>query len=203
MSDFRQVFGDDFLLWLIAAGGILAWAIWKKCTPFFTKQSYEEPILASELLTSTGLAGLHKGTITGYSYNLMSTSSGDAMVMVSLPKSIGVHLVGFSNANKLSDVPLKARARLESFNLEGDFPEYFEMYCRTQDQSVLREVFDPKMMAYFADFCQSYNLEIFKDIIYFSYAGEVQDDDDTTMIEDVERFLAENQRLFSSLGREL
>ena len=77
--------------------------------------------------------------------------------------------------------------------MEGDFPDYFKLYCSQGNQIELREVLDPATMAFLVDFCTREDWELFEDIIYFSQnnvskkAGETQDH--TTVVEDAQLFI--------------
>jgi Zn-finger nucleic acid-binding protein len=82
---------------------------------------------------------------------------------------------------------------MEPVILEGDFNNYFDLFCERGMQQEARYALDPKAMAFVLDFCQSENWEIVSNQLYLVVAsGMGQDPNDTTNLqEDIPRFVAE------------
>lgn len=148
------------------------------------------PALASaEMLANASLTSMAEGTIAGYKYNLLY-NDGRLMVLVDLGYKTGVHIVATGDRSKIDKGIFVRNKWLKPLELEGDFPEYFRMYCSPGKEMELLTIFEPKTMAYFVDFCRSHNFEIYEDSLYISQSDNAADNTDTTtMIQDAEDFL--------------
>ena len=156
-------------------------------------------ILASDgLLNSGRLSTLHTGQLAGFVFSFLVTSSGRVIAFVSLRHNTNLHVIAIGDKSKLRR-RLWSR-RLTRLKLEGDFPDYFRMYCSKGHEQELLQLFDPADMAYFVDFCRAHDFELYKDMVYISRAqGAKQSGDSTTMVHDVENFLTKNQRLLNRI----
>ncbi len=157
----------------------------------------------------TGLTKVSEGTLGGYPYKMMIAASsggkntspilvneaklgGSVILALTLPFVNTVHLACLGIPGSI-DVLAEARGvGLQPAVLEGDFPDYFRMYCGTDQQIDLRTVIDPADMAFLVDYCKRENWEILGDTIYFSQNRNAPDDDpdidNTTMVKDAEDF---------------
>jgi len=162
----------------------------------------DEPLVAgADMLDSSGLMSVFKGTSSGFEYNLMANSAGTVTVFVNLIKSTNLHLVAIGDKSKLASPIEKRIGRfIEPVELEGDFPDYFKMYCTPSRQIELRELFDPVEMQDFVSLCREYDFEIFYDAMYISQVeGSLDKDDQTTLIADVDSFIKKNSELIKKL----
>lgn len=187
----------------------LAWRLvkflWRKLVNFvdITSLGYheDEPLISSaDMLTSAGLQSMAAGTIGEYGYNLLTNSSGKVMMLVTLDRNTGMHLVAVGGKSGLDRKFAFSRKWLEPVELEGNFPDDFRMYCTRGRQMETRQVFGPETMAKFQDFCRAYNFELFHDTVYISVAQGAHDaGDSTTMVTDITDFVTHNRRVFDRL----
>jgi hypothetical protein len=169
-----------------------------------TTNAYDSPIISStNLLEDTNLVSLERSTMSGYQYNLLTNESARTMLLVTLHHNTGLHLVAVGDRSK-AGLPITQRISnkfLEPVDLEGDFPDYFKLYCSPDKQIELRELLDPTAMALLVDFCQAYDLEIFNDTLYISQAANAKDENDKTdLVSDTETFLQKYGHVLDSLA---
>jgi hypothetical protein len=119
--------------------------------------------------------------------------SGKIIMYVDLPAASQVHFAGFS----LQDEGIRTLLNntgignfMTSVSLEGDFPDYFKLYCSIGRQVVLRQVLDPTRMEYLVDFCRSLNSELFENTLYFSESNITANSDtnSTSLVQAAEEF---------------
>jgi hypothetical protein len=169
-----------------------------------TTNAQDSSIISSaNLLEDTALVSLDKSTMSGYQYNLLSNKSNRVMLLITLHHNTNLHLVAVGDK---SDAGLSLTQKiknkfLEPVKLEGDFPDYFKLYCSTDKQIELRELLDPTAMALLVDFCQAYDLEIFNDTLYISQAANAKDkNDQTDLVTDTETFVQKYGHVLDGLG---
>jgi hypothetical protein len=166
-------------------------------------RSEDGPLLSSsDMVLTSGLTSLNQGTIAGFKYNILTNDSGKVMILVELGHNTALHLLAFGDKSGLDGLVTGAISRrwLTPVELEGDFPEYFRLYCSPEKQIELRQVFAPDTMAQFADFCRAYNFEIFHESLYISQAAKATDiNDSTTMVTDISEFLTQNAAMLQHL----
>lgn len=152
----------------------------------------DEPILESgDLLAVGGLQSVYKGPIAGFQANILTNKLGRVMTYVTLPRDTGLHLVLIGDKSAMADrLAQFPRQFLEPVQLEGDFPDYFRMYCSPEKQIEIREIFEPVTMQLFVDFCRDNDLEIFHETLYMSQAQNAsRTGDDQTLTADLTEFL--------------
>ncbi len=190
---------------VLVYGSVAIWGIYMaiKYGTWARRKTDDGPIVASAgMLTSGSLTSLHKGVIEGYVYNLIVGSNAKIFVYVQLRANTKIHIVALGDKSGLKNVELKSQLgdNLTKVDLEGNFPDYFEMYCSPIAEIELLQLFDPEDMAYFVDFCRAYDFELYKDTIYISQAANAHDEkDNTTLISDIEAVLKNNKKLFDKL----
>ncbi len=165
-----------------------------KVTPTIIANRYDDPVISSRQLNASSQS-MAKGSIAKYPYNLLTNSAGDVMLLVTLPRNTNLHIVAVGENSLLLKLLAERVSNnlLEPAELEGDFPDYFKVYCTPGKQVELRQVLEPVNMQQFVDFCKGYNFEIFKDVLYVSQAGKTADHaDDTTLVSDTEEFIRRN-----------
>jgi hypothetical protein len=169
-----------------------------------TTNAQDSSIISSaNLLEDTELVSLDKSTMSGFQYNLLSNKSNRVMLLITLHHNTNLHLVAVGDK---SDAGLSLTQRiknkfLEPVELEGDFPNYFKLYCSPDKQIEIRELLDPTAMVLLVDFCQAYDLEIFNGTLYISQAANAKDKNDRTdLVTDTETFLQKYGHILDGLG---
>jgi hypothetical protein len=150
------------------------------------------PVMASDDMLGSvgGLQSMARGTVVGFSYNLLTNNSGRVMFLVELGHNSWSHILAYGDKSGLRTMFTTPGKWLEPAALEGNFPDYFRMLCNPEAQAALRVLFTPDIMALFVDFCRSYDLELFHDTLYITKAKDAIDtDDQTTLVTDVTTFL--------------
>lgn len=202
---------------LICTGGII---LIRKFRP----RKSEDNMLDSSLLYAlhvpgSGLTKISDGKLGAYNYSIMLSASSDAehsspvlsggaikpgatILALTLPFRSSVHLAGLGMPQNNTVDSLARKAGLQPVVLEGDFPDYFRLYCGTNEQIDLLTVIDPSDMAFLVDYCQKENWEVIGNTIYFSQHGHSADNNpeikDTTLVEDALIFC---QRIVPTLKR--
>jgi hypothetical protein len=78
---------------------------------------------------------------------------------------------------------------LRPAELEGDFSQYFRLYVDESDQTNLRQVLDPAIMAYLIDYCKEYDWELTGRQLIILQPDKIQTNSDGTgLIEDATIF---------------
>jgi hypothetical protein len=189
---------------VIVAVALVLVVSWSKFWKNIRRSKTSGPILSSnELLGTGGLQGVHKGTMQGYNYVVLTNSSNSVMVSVDLGFNTGVHILACGKKAKPGSENMMSQSKqtLEPMHLEGDFSKYFRMYCTPGKERELLRVFAPDTMAHFADFCQAYNFEIYRESLFVSRAHGYDDrKDSTSLMTDLDHFLKENGRTLSRLN---
>lgn len=142
-------------------------------------------ISSSEMLEEGGLASINKGTIEGYDYNIMTNESGRVMILINLHGNTRMHVVAIGENSSL-DLPLTQKIEsnlLQKTELEGDFPDYFKLYCTPGKEVELRQIFAPDSMQVLVDLCQSFDIEIYDETLYMSVANSSQEQESATLSE--------------------
>lgn len=168
----------------------------------FTNRPTDSPILASNGLLEGELIPATSGTIHGFDYRIILNGEGRMMYMLDLGYNSNLHIVAYGDKSKL-DFMIKNSLEdkwLTSVILEGDFPDYFHLYCTPSRHIELLQMFSPDTMANFIDFCRAYDFEIAYETLYISQVGNANDEDDTTgMLDDATKFVEENSYLLHHL----
>ncbi len=165
-----------------------------KVTPIIVANHYDDPVISSQQLNDSSQS-MAKGKIAGHSYNLLTNSAGNVMLLIALPRNTNLHIVAVGENSLLLKLLAEKVSNnlLEPAELEGDFPKYFQVFCTPGRQVELRQVLEPANMQRLVDFCKGYNLEIFKETLYISQVGKTADElDSTTLVADAETFIRRN-----------
>lgn len=135
---------------------------------------------------------LAEGTVAGMHYVALKATSSKAMIYrVELPFASKLHLLGVPLHSDVKQINPTGRGSIfEVVNLEGDYGNYFRLYCQLGQQVKARYALDPKAMAFTVDFCQSHSWEIVGSELYFVQTGRRQPGDSTNMHDDIEAFVA-------------
>jgi hypothetical protein len=116
---------------------------------------------------------------------------GQMIMKIDLPVKSSVHISGFSlNDNKFK--MLLGNTNLESsltqVKLEGNFPEYFRLYCSNGKEVELLELLDPTNMQFLVDFCESFNFELIDTTLYFTKSNASNKSDNGILTKSAEDF---------------
>ena len=122
------------------------------------------------------------------------SNAGKVILALTLPVKSPVHItcIGINDDKTRAIFSGQiAGCNLEDVGLEGNFPDYFNLYCDSNHQVEVREVLDPTAMAFFIDFCQHEDWELFEDTLYFAgnNINSAKNHDGSTMVEDAENFV--------------
>jgi Transcription factor zinc-finger len=141
---------------------------------------------------------LIEGTVDGMHYAAILATNhalpkGTALLYrVELPYSSRIHLIGVPKKSVATQLDPTGSGFMERVQLEGDFNNYFSLFCEKGMQTEARYVLDPKAMAFVVDFCQAHNWEIVRNELYFLQAtGAENENDKTGMFADIEGFVRE------------
>lgn len=145
---------------------------------------------------------VQQGRLGGMHYSVIATiplrdqgrpaPSSALIIRVELPFRSKVHMLGIpvgKHADQLA--PTKGRSAMEEVHLEGDYYNYFSLYCGKGMQTEVRYVLDPAGMAFTVDFCRSHSWEIIMDELYFLQSGQNLPDDPSSLWDDVVQFVQE------------
>ena len=123
------------------------------------------------------------------------SSTSNMIFLLDLPTPSLVHIAGIgikTMTNKERLLKSTVDNALERVNLEGDFPDYFWLFCSHGYDIELRQVLDPATMQFLVDFCQKLDWELVGSSLYFISNGSNQKSDsgqsNTVMVEDAQNF---------------
>ncbi len=116
--------------------------------------------------------------------DLFSENATYGVFAVYLPFKTKAHIVGIPKGGSNVWIVSQGSA-MEPVTLEGDYPDYFELYADIGQQADSRYVLDPKAMVFTIDFCKSTNWEIANSTLYF------YSQDDLPSFEIVDKFVEE------------
>lgn len=146
---------------------------------FMTKTS----LLFAFLTKGNMLIRADHGTVNGMYYDMFVTlgagplfgepiaPGGSVIYRLELPFNTQGHLIGISNkkhVTKSASIEFVKQNALVEVELEGDFPNYFKLFCPEGQLTHARYIFDPAAMQFVVDFCANHNWEIVYDELYFT-----------------------------------
>ncbi len=117
---------------------------------------------------------------------------GQAILSVDLPVKSRVHFAGFNLQDPMLTGLLGNTSldnQLTRVQLEGDFPDYFRLYCDKGKEVELRQVLDPIRMEFLVDFCQKFNWELIESSLYFVQSDTSKGAGGEVMIRAAEEFV--------------
>ena len=110
-------------------------------------------------------AGLPYTYLLG-STNLFSNDTSIGVFAVYLPFQTKAHLVGLPRGG--DKIKLRSfKSAMEPVELEGDYPQYFQLFADSGQQADSRYVLDPKAMVFTIDFCKDTYWEVANSTLYF------------------------------------
>ncbi len=149
------------------------------------------PVLLAYYTENTSLIPLKTGEIDGLTYTAIATSSLNTLIIrVDLDFSSRVHLLGIPKNPGVDQLdPDSAGSIMERVELEGDYDNYFQLYCENHQQTQVRYILDTAAMAFTIDFCRSHNWEILDNVLYFVQSSPNVAPDNTDMLNDLVPFI--------------
>jgi uncharacterized protein YbaR (Trm112 family) len=120
--------------------------------------------------------------ITPVAKRRLSDGSGH-LVMMSIKHSVSIDIIylSFTTQMRLLAIPTETgvqinpsigKSLMEPVVLEGDFPNYFNLYSNNKQGFLARYVLDPKAMAFVVDFCNKHSWELINnELIFVSTVG--------------------------------
>lgn len=164
--------------------------------------SQDGAIIFSSAIRQSRIAFGSSMQVAGFDYSVLGSDDNRLILLISLKQPTILHIVGIGRKSKQQRGLRKIRLNrlLSPVTLEGNFSDQIALYCNKGQELELLQIFDPADMAYFADFCQAYDFEIYEQTLYISQAGDARDDKDQTgVITDAKVFLERNSQLLEHL----
>lgn len=136
---------------------------------------------------------LSKGTVKERRYSFFAVHSIDnafTILQIHLKMPSPIHLLCVNKNSRIVDGSwqnIVTQEHLEPMVLEGDFPSYFRTYTSNHTQLDARELFEPKAMAYFVDYCQNFDFEIFGNSLIVAIHSSQTSQDTTLAFDDAQK----------------
>jgi hypothetical protein len=142
---------DSLLLLLLTTHGVSHVKIADKTINGIHYTVYED------IKTSKDRLGVETSMQLGYSY------------IFELSTSINTHFIGLNKSNKILNIDGRIatnKYEVERVILEGNFDQYFTVYCAAGKQVTARYILSPDNMQIFVDYFKSYSWEILGSKLY-------------------------------------
>ncbi|MGZ6005056.1 MAG: zf-TFIIB domain-containing protein [Candidatus Saccharimonadales bacterium] len=128
-------------------------------------------------LAKTTAKGLKYSVYLTLPYNLENSivTEDAAIVVLDLPFNTQTHLIGLSKQHGIDRVKFDSFVQangMEKVELEGDFPDFFDIFVAKGQQFQARVVLDPDSMQFVADFCKSHFWEINSSELYLAASSQ-------------------------------
>lgn len=150
------------------------------------------------------LFNVKHGKLNGMRYSFLLTGPSDSpyarsndfvdesavIYTLELPFNTQTHLLGLSKEFKVDRVQFEAFLQangMKKVTLEGDFPDYFDIYATEGQDFEVRYVLDPEAMGFVVDYCHSHFWEINNAELYFVSTRATQDS--TAILEESQKFM--------------
>jgi len=98
-----------------------------------------------------------------------------------LPFNTQTHLLGLSKEYKLDRLKFESFLHangMQKITLEGDFPDYFDLYASANQDLQVRMVLDPSAMEFVEDYCHDHFWEIHDSELYFAITSSDKENED-------------------------
>ncbi|MDB5182805.1 MAG: hypothetical protein JWO47_589 [Candidatus Saccharibacteria bacterium] len=152
---------------------------------------YEDPGKRKTTVIADGTVGqTHYRILEGTSINTEYPEPVNYMYTFDLGFNSEAHLIGFDKAHELNSMDGRAvmlQYNMETVSLEGDFDNYFKMFCEEGQQVRARYIFSPDNMEIFIDFLNKYTWEIIGNRMYVT--GKLLYSTETGIIKDTNDFI--------------
>ena len=197
MIHFNTSSDYDALIIILTLVIIVGYIVFKKVQPLISSVflSGSDSIEASAIWVAATqnkeVVRLARGKVDDFPFVYYATVSGliggRPIIEITLPVTSPVHIMclgsGVTNVNAQWQKLLTSNL-LEPVMLEGDFYKNFTVYTSKNTQIEIREFFDPSTMAYFADFCQNFDFEVYGNSVFIAVHSKTDVGDTTTVPDD-------------------
>lgn len=187
----------DLFIFALRALGIL-----KK--PVFDTLFGNSMLLSTEEMGSNMIIPVDSGYAAGYSYATVLDNKYNTKIIVQLKGRTDLHILMSGRLSEyVADKTVETNGyKLRSIELEGDFPNDFTVFTKEGMELELLQLLDPATMAYLADYCLSYDIEVKGSSICVARAANAIDESDKTdMMTDLRHLLSKNKLFFDRLGK--
>lgn len=149
-------------------------------------------VLLTQYTDGTQLLPVGTGEVSGRPYSAITTTDLKMLLIrVELEFTSQLHLLGVPKNTKATQIdPATTKGVMEPVKLEGDYNNYFDLYCEAGQQIQSRYILDPKAMLFTVDFCRSHNWEIIDNVLLFLQTSSNNPNDPTDMFDDIEGFIS-------------
>ena len=195
---------DDFrsVITVIAVLGVVAAVIYGSYRrKNFSVNLSNTPVLLSHYTAGGTLVPVKEGKFGDMNFSAfvmvnpeIIAQGGEAGLVfrIELPFQTSVHLMGIPTKGHETQInPTQMGSLMERIDLEGEYSQYFSLFCEKGMQTEGRYVLDPKAMLFTLDFCQSQSWEIVANELYFVQTGPNQANDPTLLTDDILKFVEE------------
>jgi Zn ribbon nucleic-acid-binding protein len=169
-----------------------------KSTPQLADSEYDSAIISfysaghdMANATRSKLNGMHYSTYVTVPNNVDAfVDELAAICALDLPFNTGSHLVGLSKEHKIDRVQFEtflAANGMVKVVLEGDFPDYFDIYAPPGQDTEVRQVLNPEAMGFVVDFCRTHFWEINSSELYI--VATDNDQGNESIIAESQRFV--------------
>jgi len=124
--------------------------------------------------------------------NATFTDTLAAIVALDLPFNTQAHLIGLSRQHHIDRLQFESfllANGMQKIELEGNFPDYFDLYAPPGQEIAVREVLTPESMAFVVDYCSSHFWEINSAELYI--VATENDQDNQNIIAASQQFMEE------------
>ncbi len=187
LDSLQTIFNIAILAAVVGGGGFVAYRRRHRGTT-----SPNTSVLLAYYTEGAELVPIGTGEIAGMPYAAI-TALNQPMILfrVDLDFTSRVHLLGVPKNTDVAQLDPGGRgSTMERVELEGDYSNYFGLFCEKGQQEQARYVLDPKAMVFTIDFCRSHNWEIIDNQLYFLQAASDHPADPTPMMDDIAKFVA-------------
>ena len=157
-------------------------------------------ILLGYFTEGAELRHLAEGSLGDMHYMVIMPTSGAARVpfdngallyRVELPFRTKVHLLSIPKKTGATQLNPGHSGLMEPVVLEGNFDDYFSLFCEKGMQTDARYVLDPEAMDFLVKFGQAFSWELVANELYFGVEAGVYDPNDhTDMFKDIAAFVS-------------
>lgn len=190
---------EEFIFYALVVG-FVGGAIYRRWQ--FVQSRAKRAFLVAMNAEDVLLTPIAHGQINSLSYALLV--GGKSPIMhIELPFQSRAHIVALGHQDSDFEATMRGMLGLnksvQRVELEGDFPDYFHLYTEPFNQTELRQILDPGVMAFLVDFAEENDWELIGSSLYMVNRGQAKSaENDTPMTADAQAFAA---RIIPTLER--
>src|SRR5665213_2154042 len=207
--------GYSLIFVVIVVVGAYLYKLWRKYSlgrfvdnePSGLADSPANSVILSYYTAGHSVINANRGKLDDMSYSLYATGPQDnratgsvpyveedaAIYALDLPFNTESHFVGLSKQHKLNRLQFESFLKssgMEKVVLEGDFPDYFDIYAAKDQQFEVRTVLNPEAMSFVVDYCQSHFWEINDSELYIvATSTDKSNSGNPSIIEESQQFV--------------